>query len=164
MALFICQNWPASPIISQTKCTNLKDSLYASFFICFKPAYTTLRMYPREYTILKNSKNQSPSNWYTSFTDRQVWPASSDKLKSPLIKLFIVTKLNSDYREREKKLVELKSLKTDFKPGVWNVNSVLLGGLGNEPEVNGKYIFCSLSIQTSISIYVRMALLTQLHF
>jgi len=41
-------------------------------------------------------------------------------------------------RERDKKLAELKSIKTEYQPGVWNVNSVLLGGLGNEPEVDGK--------------------------
>ena len=45
----------------------------------------------------------------------------------------------SDFRERERKRAELKSLKSEYKPGVWNVNSVLLGGLGNEPDVNGKY-------------------------
>lgn len=48
-------------------------------------------------------------------------------------------------REREKKLAELRSLKSDFKPGVWNVNAVLLGGLGKEPEVDGKDLpVCSL--------------------
>ena len=48
-------------------------------------------------------------------------------------------------REREKKLAELRSLKSDFKPGVWNVNAVLLGGLGKEPEVDGKELpVCSL--------------------
>lgn len=45
----------------------------------------------------------------------------------------------SDFRERERKRAELKSLKSEYNPGVWNVNSVLLGGLGNEPDVNGKY-------------------------
>ena len=41
-------------------------------------------------------------------------------------------------RERERKLAELKSIKTEYQPGVWNANSVLLGGLGNEPDVDGK--------------------------
>ena len=35
-------------------------------------------------------------------------------------------------------LVELKSQKSNFTPGVWNVNTVLMGGLGNEPEIDGK--------------------------
>lgn len=42
-------------------------------------------------------------------------------------------------------MAELRSLKSDFKPGVWNVNAVLLGGLGKEPEVDGKDLpVCSL--------------------
>ena len=40
----ICQNGPASSIISQTECTNLNDSLYATFLNCFKMTHTTLRM------------------------------------------------------------------------------------------------------------------------
>ena len=51
---------------------------------------------------------------------------------------FFVIPVISFIREREKKLTELKLLKTEFQPGVWNVNSVLLGGLGNEPDVDGK--------------------------
>lgn len=47
-------------------------------------------------------------------------------------------------RERERKLAELKLLKTDYKPGVWNVNSVLMGGLGNEPEVNEEELLANL--------------------
>ena len=56
------------------------------------------------------------------------------------VELFqIVTNPASNFRERERKLAELKSLKTEYQPGMWNVNSIFLGGLGNEPEVNGKY-------------------------
>ncbi|XP_033125153.1 coiled-coil domain-containing protein 87-like [Anneissia japonica] len=38
-------------------------------------------------------------------------------------------------KEREEKLNELKSKKTEFTSGMWNVNSVMLGGLGNDPEI-----------------------------
>lgn len=55
----------------------------------------------------------------------------------------------SDFRERERKRAELKSLKSEYKPGVWNVNSVLLGGLGNEPDVNGKYFPFVSSLKAS---------------
>ena len=34
-------------------------------------------------------------------------------------------------------LSELKAKKTDYKTGFWNANSVLLGGLGQDPIVNG---------------------------
>ena len=32
----------------------------------------------------------------------------------------------------------MKSLKTNYHPGLWNVNSILLGGLGNDPDIDGK--------------------------
>ncbi|XP_022100889.1 coiled-coil domain-containing protein 87-like isoform X2 [Acanthaster planci] len=38
-------------------------------------------------------------------------------------------------RERQEKLRELKNQKTDFQAGMWNVNSVLMGGLGRDPEL-----------------------------
>lgn len=52
----------------------------------------------------------------------------------------------SIHREREKKLAELKSIKTEYQPGVWNVNAILLGGLGNEPDVDGK-LLCHYYLQ-----------------
>lgn len=47
-------------------------------------------------------------------------------------------------REREQKLAQLKLLKTDYEPGVWNVNSVLLGGLGNQPDVDEEELLAYL--------------------
>ncbi|XP_070542680.1 coiled-coil domain-containing protein 87-like isoform X2 [Ptychodera flava] len=38
-------------------------------------------------------------------------------------------------RARKEKVNELKREKSAFKPGEWNVNSVLMGGLGRDPEV-----------------------------
>ncbi|XP_071965051.1 coiled-coil domain-containing protein 87-like [Antedon mediterranea] len=38
-------------------------------------------------------------------------------------------------KHREEKLKELKSKKSEFTSGMWNVNSVMLGGLGQDPEV-----------------------------
>lgn len=39
--------------------------------------------------------------------------------------------------KKEKKLEELKSQKSEFQEGLWNVNSVMLGGLGKEPVLEG---------------------------
>ena len=42
------------------------------------------------------------------------------------------------HREKEKKLEEMKSQKTEYKEGFWNVNTVLLGGLGKDPVLEGR--------------------------
>ncbi|KAL3867400.1 hypothetical protein ACJMK2_044605 [Sinanodonta woodiana] len=36
-------------------------------------------------------------------------------------------------KEREKKIEDLKKVKTEFKEGLWNVNSIMMGGLGKDP-------------------------------
>ena len=41
------------------------------------------------------------------------------------------------YREREKKKEELRAEKTEYKEGFWNVNSIMMGGLGLDPELEG---------------------------
>lgn len=41
------------------------------------------------------------------------------------------------HRRRSQKIGFQKRIKEEFAAGVWNVNSVLLGGLGNEPLPNG---------------------------
>ncbi|XP_064609206.1 coiled-coil domain-containing protein 87-like [Liolophura sinensis] len=40
--------------------------------------------------------------------------------------------------EREKKLAELKAQKSEYTEGFWNVNSVMMGGLGKDPKVEEK--------------------------
>lgn len=42
-------------------------------------------------------------------------------------------------REQEKKLNELRDQKTVYKNGLWNVNSVLMGGLGKDPQLDGQW-------------------------
>ena len=42
------------------------------------------------------------------------------------------------FREHERKMVNLRSQKNEFKEGFWNVNSVMLGGLGKDPHLEGK--------------------------
>uniref|UniRef100_W5NDE9 Coiled-coil domain containing 87 n=1 Tax=Lepisosteus oculatus TaxID=7918 RepID=W5NDE9_LEPOC len=48
-----------------------------------------------------------------------------------------------EYREREqrKKIAALRSQKQEFVSGLWNVNSVMLGGLGKEPELGAQKCF-----------------------
>lgn len=41
----------------------------------------------------------------------------------------------ASYREKEKKLEELKQEKNKYEEGMWNVNSILLGGLGRDPII-----------------------------
>lgn len=36
-----------------------------------------------------------------------------------------------------KKLQEIRAIKSEYKEGFWNANSVLLGGLGKDPELEG---------------------------
>ena len=45
--------------------------------------------------------------------------------------------LISFFREKEKKIEEMKSQKNEYKEGFWNVNTVLLGGLGKDPVLEG---------------------------
>eukprot|EP00079_Xenopus_tropicalis_P033939 XP_017947710.1 PREDICTED: coiled-coil domain-containing protein 87 isoform X1 [Xenopus tropicalis] len=40
-------------------------------------------------------------------------------------------------REQDKRLAELRELKEKYTPGMWNINSVMLGGLGKEPVDEG---------------------------
>ena len=37
----------------------------------------------------------------------------------------------------QRKQAELEAKKREYKDGYWNVNTVILGGLGKEPEISG---------------------------
>ena len=50
---------------------------------------------------------------------------------------FPTRRLISFFREKEKKIEEMKSQKNEYKEGFWNVNTVLLGGLGKDPVLEG---------------------------
>ncbi|XP_063302220.1 coiled-coil domain-containing protein 87 [Pelobates fuscus] len=41
-------------------------------------------------------------------------------------------------RERDKKIADLRAEKQNYMPGMWNINSVMLGGLGSDPSLQGK--------------------------
>lgn len=42
------------------------------------------------------------------------------------------------FREKLEKLKELREEKNKFSAGMWNVNSVMMGGLGRDPDVEGE--------------------------
>lgn len=41
-------------------------------------------------------------------------------------------------RERNEMLIDLKKRKLEFNQGLWNPETVLLGGLGNDPKLDAK--------------------------
>ena len=45
-------------------------------------------------------------------------------------------------RERERKMEELRAVKSEYKEGLWNVNCVLMGGLGKDPTSPGLCVSC----------------------
>lgn len=42
------------------------------------------------------------------------------------------------FRDKMRKLAELQNKKSEYKQGFWNANSVLMGGLGKDPLLDGK--------------------------
>ena len=48
-------------------------------------------------------------------------------------------------RERERKMKSLRQQKEEFKEGFWNANSILLGGLGRDPVLEGEEDINSLA-------------------
>ncbi|CAJ0932589.1 unnamed protein product [Ranitomeya imitator] len=51
-------------------------------------------------------------------------------------------------RQRDKKLADLREQKQRYSPGMWNVNSVMLGGLGSEPPLQD--VECEIKEATDI--------------
>ena len=43
-------------------------------------------------------------------------------------------------RRFEERQAQLQADKSKYNDGFWNVNTILLGGLGKEPDVDGKYL------------------------
>ena len=42
------------------------------------------------------------------------------------------------YRDKKKKMSAMWQTKNQYTPGEWNVQSVMLGGLGKDPELTGQ--------------------------
>ncbi|XP_059161508.1 coiled-coil domain-containing protein 87-like isoform X2 [Physella acuta] len=45
-------------------------------------------------------------------------------------------KVTPQQKEKMRKLAELQNIKSEYKQGFWNANSVLMGGLGKDPSLN----------------------------
>jgi len=62
-----------------------------------------------------------------------------------------VDALTSELEEqRVKKLAELRNEKQQYQPGMWNAQAVLLGGLGKDPDVEGRLNYELRVIQSLI--------------
>ncbi|KAM4748812.1 coiled-coil domain-containing protein 87 [Rhinophrynus dorsalis] len=51
------------------------------------------------------------------------------------VQLAVMKEKERQKRERDKKIAELRAQKQNYIPGMWNINSVMLGGLGRDPVV-----------------------------
>ncbi|CAH2277403.1 Hypothetical predicted protein [Pelobates cultripes] len=47
-------------------------------------------------------------------------------------------------RERDKKIADLRAEKQNYMPGMWNINSVMLGGLGSDPSLQDQVFVCGV--------------------
>lgn len=62
------------------------------------------------------------------------YPATSGMISyKPSMSRQTQSSKHTEQREKEKKIEEMKSQKNEYKEGFWNVNTVLLGGLGKDP-------------------------------
>ncbi|KAK0060254.1 coiled-coil domain-containing protein 87-like isoform X1 [Biomphalaria pfeifferi] len=71
-----------------------------------------------------------------SDTDEEDLPYKMKRMKKLLHSKSGKSKLLPEQKEKVQKLNELKSLKTEYQKGFWNANSVLMGGLGKDPEID----------------------------
>lgn len=70
---------------------------------------------------------------------------SEDEEQANIAKL----KKEEQKRQREKKIADLREQKQCYVPGMWNVNSVMLGGLGSEPRLQD--VECEMKDSIDIS-------------
>lgn len=61
------------------------------------------------------------------------------------------SKTTQEQRERDRKMDELRAVKNEFKEGLWNVNSVLMGGLGKDPLLNDEAEETSKSMKSQVT-------------
>ncbi|KAM9311636.1 coiled-coil domain-containing protein 87 [Gastrophryne carolinensis] len=52
-------------------------------------------------------------------------------------------------RQREKRIADIRAEKQSYRPGMWNVNSVMLGGLGSDPPVHDVELEINEKLDTS---------------
>ncbi|XP_068133095.1 coiled-coil domain-containing protein 87 isoform X2 [Hyperolius riggenbachi] len=60
---------------------------------------------------------------------------NSDSEDEEKAHIALLKKQEEQKRQRKKKIADLRAEKQNYKPGMWNVNSVMLGGLGSDPPI-----------------------------
>ncbi|XP_072257191.1 coiled-coil domain-containing protein 87 [Pyxicephalus adspersus] len=60
---------------------------------------------------------------------------NSDSEDEEEARVALMRKQEEKKRQRERKIANLRAEKQSYSPGMWNVNSVMLGGLGSDPPV-----------------------------
>lgn len=56
-------------------------------------------------------------------------------ISTDLSRFVFICIVSSRADEQNEKLAELRALKSEYQTGLWNVNSVMLGGLGKDPDI-----------------------------
>lgn len=64
----------------------------------------------------------------------------------------LIKKQEEKKRQREKKIADLRAEKQSYSPGMWNVNSIMLGGLGSDPPVQDADLELKESLNTSSQV------------
>ncbi|XP_018430239.1 PREDICTED: coiled-coil domain-containing protein 87, partial [Nanorana parkeri] len=59
---------------------------------------------------------------------------NSDSEDEEQAHIALMKKQEEQKRQRERKIADLRAEKQSYSPGMWNVNSVMLGGLGSDPH------------------------------
>ncbi|XP_056430606.1 T-complex protein 11-like protein 2 isoform X2 [Hyla sarda] len=81
---------------------------------------------------------------------------NSDSENEEQAKIAEKIKREEQKRQRDKKIADLREQKQSYIPGMWNVNSVMLGGLGSEPPL--QEVHCEITESTDIPTEIEPAL------
>ncbi|KAM5170264.1 coiled-coil domain-containing protein 87 [Mantella aurantiaca] len=74
---------------------------------------------------------------------------NSDSEDEEQAHIALMKKQEEQKRQRERKIAELRAEKQSYSPGMWNVNSVMLGGLGSDPPLHDADLEVKESLNTS---------------
>lgn len=64
---------------------------------------------------------------------------------------FYLTLISS--RRQQERISSLRRQKQQFVPGFWNINTIKMGGLGREPELNGMLFFSIKNIDPFMNMH-----------
>ncbi|XP_077328441.1 coiled-coil domain-containing protein 87 isoform X3 [Lithobates pipiens] len=77
---------------------------------------------------------------------------NSDSEDEEQARVALIKKQEEKKRQREKKIADLRAEKQIYSPGMWNVNSIMLGGLGSDPPVQDADLELKESLNTSSQV------------